>query len=138
MTELLMLPDHSKMSPNVHKIRQTERLEYIEKNILFKTQEEIAKDLQVTKKTIYRDIAKWKSKGGFEQFLETEFFELYGIEKRENPSRALDRIIYLMSKQVVNQTNININVSNQINELIKISREAECKPQSNATPSATT
>ena len=86
------------MSQNVSKIHQKARLDYIEENIIFLTQEELATELNVSRKTIQRDIDKWKQKGGYQRFLTKEFFELYGKEKRENPSKALDRILYLMGK----------------------------------------
>lgn len=114
------------MSINVHKIRQNQRIEYIEKNLIYQTQEEIAQELGVTKKTIYRDIAKWKAKGGLNQWLEKEFFELYGKEKLKDPSAALNRIMYLMGKQIQQAPTINININKQINELIQISREPTC------------
>jgi len=80
------------------KLRQKARIEYIEKHILFETQEEMSEFCGVNRRTIARDIDKWKQKGGYNRFLIKEFFELYGKEKIENPSRALDRILYLMTK----------------------------------------
>ena len=111
------------MSLNVAKLSQKARLQYIEKNIIFQTLDEIAENCGVNPRTIDRDIKKWKAKGGFTRFLEKEFFELYGIEKRQNPSAALNRIMYLMGKQIQQPPNVNINISNKINELIEISRE---------------
>ena len=52
------------MSQNVTKLRQKARLETIEKNILFLTQEELAKQCGVDRRTIARDIDKWRLKGG--------------------------------------------------------------------------
>ena len=88
------------MSQNVAKLNQKARTEYIEQNILFKTTTDIAKDCQVTRRTIERDISKWKQHGGFDKFLDREFFELYSIEKLKNPTRALDRIITLMIRRI--------------------------------------
>jgi hypothetical protein len=88
------------MSQNVAKLNQKTRLEIIENELLFKTLEEIAEECKVTRRTIDRDIRKWKDRGGFDRFLEQEFFQLYGIEKRVNPSRALDRIITLMIRRM--------------------------------------
>ena len=86
------------MSLNVPKLRLSERLEYIEKNILYQTQQEIADELHVTRKTIQRDIIKWKNSPRFTNFLNKEFFHLYALEKQQNPSKALDRIMFLMTK----------------------------------------
>jgi hypothetical protein len=88
------------MSQNVAKLNQKARTDYIEQNILFKTTTDIATDCKVSRRTIERDITKWKQKGGFDRFLDREFFQLYGTEKLTNPSRALDRIIALMIKRV--------------------------------------
>jgi hypothetical protein len=85
-------------SENVAKIKSKARLAYIESHILLETQQEMADACGVERKTIERDIDKWKKSGGYKKFLFKEFFELYGIEKRENPSRALDRIVTLLLK----------------------------------------
>jgi DNA-binding CsgD family transcriptional regulator len=93
----LMSQNESKTTP---KLRQKERLNLIEKRILFKSQEEIALELGVSRSTIERDIERWRNKGGFKRFLYKEFFPLYGQEKLVNPSRALDRIMYLLGKEM--------------------------------------
>ena len=93
------------MSQNVSKLRYQERIAYIEKNLIFQSQEEMATELNVTRKTIQRDILKWKANGGFDRFLHSEFFELYGIEKRKDTSRALDRIITLMIRRIPESEN---------------------------------
>jgi hypothetical protein len=87
-------------SLNVAKLNYKARIQYIEQNILFKTLDEIATECRVNPRTIDRDIVKWKSKGGFDRFLDKEFFTLYGQEKLQNPSRALDRIVTLMIRRV--------------------------------------
>jgi hypothetical protein len=91
---------HEQMSQNVAKLNSKARTEYIEQNILFKTTTDIAKDCLVSRRTIERDITKWKAKGGFDRFLDREFFSLYSQEKLTNPSRALDRVITLMMRRV--------------------------------------
>lgn len=91
-----MSPEHLYLNPK-------KRREIIRDNILFHTYEDIASKCGVSKRTIIRDINKWKSEGGFDQFLIKEFFELYSLEKRENPSRALDRVIMLMTKRMENR-----------------------------------
>lgn len=92
-------------SENVSKINQKARLTYIETHILLETQQEMANACKVDRRTIERDVDRWKKNGGYKKFLFKEFFELYGIEKRENPSRALDRIITLLLKE--SQDNLN-------------------------------
>lgn len=114
------------MSFNVAKLNQKNRMDYIEQNILFKTLDEIAQDCNVNPRTIDRDIQKWKDKGGFDRFLQKEFFELYGIEKRQNPSAALNRIMYLMGKQLQRPPTLNFKIGKLVNELITISRETTC------------
>jgi hypothetical protein len=93
------------MSQNVAKINQKARTEYIEQNILYKTTTDIAEECGVSRRTIERDISKWKKKGGFDKFLDREFFSLYGKEKLTNPSRALDRIITLMIRRLPENEN---------------------------------
>jgi phage regulator Rha-like protein len=112
------------MSQNVPKLRQTARLQTIEKNIIFLSQEELAKTCGVDRKTIQRDIEKWRKKGGFKRFLIKEFFELYGKEKIENPSLALNRIMTLLlreeNKPATDTQTVSIKTS--IEQIIKFSR----------------
>jgi hypothetical protein len=88
------------MTLNVAKLNYKARIQHIEQSILFKTLDEIANECGVNPRTIDRDILKWKQKGGFDKFLDREFFQLYGQEKLTNPSRALDRIVTLMIRRI--------------------------------------
>lgn len=88
------------MSLNVTKMRQKARLLYIQDHVLFKTYDEMSKDCGVDKRTIIRDVKRWQETGGFDAFLTKEFFQLYGIERHTNPSKALDKIIFLMSRRM--------------------------------------
>ena len=116
------------MSQNVPKLRQTARLQTIEKNIIYMTQEELAESCGVDRKTIQRDIEKWRKKGGFKRFLVKEFFELYGKEKLTNPSLALNRIMTLLLREESKQEPLGqvTSVKTQIEQIIKISRVEEC------------
>jgi glutathionylspermidine synthase len=88
------------MSENVAKANYKARIQHIEENILYKTLAEIAQECGVNPRTIDRDIVKWKANGGFDKFLDREFFQLYGKEKLTNPSRALDRVVTLMIRRI--------------------------------------
>jgi DNA-binding XRE family transcriptional regulator len=114
------------MTQNVSKLRQQLRLQTIEKNILFMTQEEIAKECGVDRRTIERDIEKWRTKGGFKRFLVKEFFELYSKEKLVNPSLALNRIMTLLLKEETKQDETDgktISIKTSMEQIIKFSRE---------------
>ena len=119
------------MSENVSKLRQKLRLQTIEQNILFMTQDEIAKECGVDRRTIERDIEKWRKRGGFKRFLVKEFFELYGQEKRVNPSLALNRIMSLLlreeSKQEVD-TGKTISIKTSMEQIIKFSQGFNADP----------
>jgi DNA-binding XRE family transcriptional regulator len=118
------------MSQNVSKLRQQARLQTIEKNILFMTQEDLAKECGVDRRTIERDIEKWRKKGGFKRFLVKEFFELYGQEKRVNPSLALNRIMSLLLREenkVEEGTTKSFSVKTQIEQIIKFNSVEECR-----------
>lgn len=120
------------MSQDVPKIRQKERLLYIEKNLLFQTQEELAEELHVSRKTVQRDIEKWKAKGGFKRFLIKEFFELYGQEKVRDPSQALNRIMTFLIREEAKEalTGPTTSIKTEIEHLIKISRVEICNNSS--------
>jgi hypothetical protein len=125
------------MTENVSKLNQKARLAYIEAHLLFETQAEMAVACKVDRRTIERDIVKWKQGGGFDRFLEREFFQLYGKEKLQNPSRALDRIVTLMIKRIseTEQVTSQPKISNPVNELIEISRVEPCSNNSEQSPS---
>ena len=88
------------MSLDVAALSYKARIKKLEHSLLFKKLDEIAKDCNVNPRTIDRDIVKWKAAGGFDRFLDREFFELYGTEKLKNPSKALDRVITLMVRRM--------------------------------------
>ncbi len=124
------------MSENVPKLRQKARLQTIEKNILFMSQEELAQQCNVDRKTIQRDIEKWRKNGGFKRFLIKEFFELYGKEKLENPSLALNRIMTLLLREETKQQDTNtesISIKTQVEQIIKFSRARNANPPTTPT-----
>ncbi len=91
------------MSQNESKTKADFRTEYIEQHFLFETQEEMAKKLGCSRSTIERDLKEWRENNGMYHFLYREFFELYGLEKRKNPSRALDCILVLLLKTILDK-----------------------------------
>jgi DNA-binding XRE family transcriptional regulator len=110
------------MSQTVSKLRAKARMQKVEQNIIYMTQEELAKECGVDRRTIERDIEKWRRKGGFKRFLVKEFFELYGKEKLVNPSLALNRIMTLLLREESKQqegTTQSISVKTQIEQIIK-------------------
>jgi hypothetical protein len=76
------------------------RIKYIEANMLFMTQEEMAEHLKVSRMTISRDMVRWTNEGGLRRLLVAEFLYHYGKAKREtkNPLKLLDRIITILIK----------------------------------------
>lgn len=76
------------MSLNVAKLNYKARIHQIEENILYKTLDEIAQECNVNPRTIDRDIVKWKRTGGFDRFLDREFFQLYGSDFGFAPSAS--------------------------------------------------
>lgn len=60
----------------------------------------------VTKRTIIRDINKWRQDGGFEECLVDEFFRSYPNIKQEFPDKAFDRLCYLLGKTLTRKTEI--------------------------------
>ena len=75
-------------------LKQQARQKYIEENMLYMTQEELAKALNVDRSTIRRDLETWYNNKGFRQFIIAQFIENYGKAKtQEKPIKLLDRII---------------------------------------------
>jgi len=80
-------------------LTQKQRREKIKENIVTYTYSEIAKLCGVTKRTIRRDIERWKRQGGYDEFLTEQFFKLYGLVKTKNVEHAFDRICDLMRRR---------------------------------------
>lgn len=76
-----------------------QRREKIRDNIATLTYNEIADLCGVHRRTICRDIAKWKQEGGFDQFLLEQFFKLYGTLKLKDPKHAFDRVCDLLRRR---------------------------------------
>lgn len=119
------------MSQSVSKLRAKARMQIVEKNIIYMTQEELAQQCGVDRRTIERDIEKWRSKGGFKRFLIKEFFELYGKEKLVNPSLALNRIMTLLLREESTQTSSEgkvLSIQTRYNQIITFSRDIDADP----------
>ena len=102
-------------TPKTIQVKQEARIEYITKHMLFKTQEELAKDLKVSRKTIGRDLTSWYDTNGFKDFILAEFLENYGKAKlTEKPIKLLDRIITMFKHLPPQQ-------QHELEEQIKIS-----------------
>jgi DNA-binding Lrp family transcriptional regulator len=106
------------MTQDVPKLRQNERIAYIEANLIFQTQEEMAKELGISRKTINRDLERWRNRGGLKRFLLKEFFELYGKEKIRDTSKALDRIVTLLTREIVKEDDQTKQVNKVVVEVI--------------------
>ena len=83
-----------------------QRRHVIKEHILTKTTPQIATLCGVSKRTIVRDIRKWKNEGGFEELLYDEFIRLYPTIKQTYPEKAFDRLCYLLGKTVTTRTEI--------------------------------
>ena len=100
----------------------------------------IAEKLGVDRKTVYNDFMEW-AKSEQASYLQVEWMQPYEVMKQEDPQTAFDALTKLMMKLLEkqakvefnltqnNQTNIQVDISNEVNELIKISREENCKPK---------
>lgn len=80
-------------------LSQKQRKGKIRDTIATHTYDEIAQLCGVTKRTIRRDIAKWKDEGGYDAFLMEEFFKLYGLVKVKDVKHAFDRICDLIRRR---------------------------------------
>ena len=76
-----------------------ERKNVLRKHLTTCTFEEIADMCGVSYRTIQRDVDRWQKKGGYDQFLLKEFFELYGVIKLQDPRHAFDRICDLLRRR---------------------------------------
>ena len=59
---------------------------------------QIAEICGVRQETISRDMRKWKQTGGFEEWLNEEFFKLHSSVKQAEPTNAYQTISRLLEK----------------------------------------
>ena len=70
----------------------------IKENIFKTDYQGLAQLCGVTKRTIIRDINRWRQDGGFEESLMDEFVATYPNMKDEFPEKAFDRLCYLLGR----------------------------------------
>lgn len=77
----------------------SKRLEVIQKELpKGTTHEEIARLCGVTRRTIERDIAEWRAEGGFERWLQDEFFRLHDKVRSDDEKTAYKVIARLLER----------------------------------------
>jgi len=74
-----------------------ERLEIIKVNI-GSSYKELAKLCKCSYSTLFNDMAKWRKQGGFEDWLQEEFFDLHTIVRNESPEIAYKIVAGLLGK----------------------------------------
>lgn len=68
--------------------------------------------------TIVRTVNKWRDEGGFEELLFNEFTEVYPIVKAENPDKALDKVVYLLARNITRKAEIKTDTT--LNEKMEV------------------
>jgi hypothetical protein len=99
----------------------------------------IAKKLGVDRSTVYEDFDAW-AKSEQTKYFQIEWLQQYKLMKDDDPQTAFEALTKLMMKLLEKQAKIefsltqnntttyNVDISTQVNELIKISRTEEgCK-----------
>jgi len=107
----------SQMSPK-------QRRQIIRENIIQKTTKQIAVMCNVTKRTITRDILKWKQEGGFEEFLMDEFLKSYPHIKETFPEKAFDRLCYLLGKTITQKREVKQDIDIQEKQEVIVTLES--------------
>lgn len=89
------------MSLNVPKMKRSKRIQKL-KTLLPKgrTIEEIAGECGVDEKTIDRDLKAWMNKGGFEDWLNKEFFRLHRKAEEEDVLEAYKAVVRLKERYI--------------------------------------
>lgn len=81
------------------KLSHKQRKRIIRENVVTHTYPELANLCGVTRRTIERDIERWRREGGYDAFLLEQFFKLYGIVKVKDVFKAFDRICDLLRRR---------------------------------------
>lgn len=96
------------------------RRQVIKDNILHCSYEELATKCGCSKRTIVRTINDWRNEGGFEELLFNEFTEVYPIVKAENPDKALDKVVYLLSRNITRKAEIKTEQKTEHTERLEV------------------
>jgi len=96
----------------------------------------IAEQFNVTVRTIYRDVDEWM-KSNLGSYLMVEWLQLSAEMKESDSAEVFQAITKLLLKYVEKQTKVEVNInqtsqidiSSQVNELIRIGRETPSPPQ---------
>lgn len=124
------------MSPSGVKLNPAERLEVIRRTFTRgQTQKEIAEICGCTVRTIKRDLDKWRTSGGFEKWLEAEFYRLHNIIQEEDPKLAYREVAKLKAKTMTDKTEVKAEVDGAFNLIVafrpshekRCSEDADCK-----------
>jgi len=106
------------MLPKRKCLPEEARRQVIKDNILHCNYEQLATLCGCTKMTIVRTVNKWRDEGGFEELLFNEFTEVYPIVKAENPDKALDKVVYLLARNITRKAEIKTDTT--LNEKMEV------------------
>ena len=110
------------------RLSQSKRMEIIKQELpKGTTQEEIARLCGVTRRTVARDIQKWKADGGFEKWLQVEFFKLHNEIKEGEPSQAYRVVARLLERTLTRK--VEANLKGSTNLVVRISPGLEGRPK---------
>jgi hypothetical protein len=88
---------------------QIKRLEIIKQELPKGTAKgRIAQLCNVRRETISRDIRHWKQSGGFEEWLQEEFFKLHSMVKQGEPTKAYQIIARLLERTLTRKVESHI------------------------------
>ena len=90
-------------TPYTHK----ERLAIIKLN-LGKPYSELMVLLKCSQATVTKDMAAWRASGGFEEFLQQEFFALHELVKKSNPEVPYKMVSTLLGRLLAKKVEANV------------------------------
>ncbi|MHA2393233.1 MAG: helix-turn-helix domain-containing protein [Promethearchaeota archaeon] len=99
------------------------------------THYQIAQRCGVKRETISRDLIKWRNTGGFEEWIEQEFFRLHGFVNSDPiSSEAAYRVVAgIKKKSITKKIVTNLEAAKKIEYRITIVDELKTKGESNGT-----
>lgn len=86
----------------------------IKENIFKTDYQGLANLCGVTKRTIIRDINRWRQDGGFEESLIDEFVATYPNIKENFLDKAFDRLCYLIGRQMTRRMKVKEEISERL------------------------
>jgi len=93
------------------------------------TQQQIADMCEVSRKTISKDIKKWRESGGFEEWLQEEFLELHREVKGDDVKTAYKEISKLVARSMTQKSEAKVEAKTEHKVNVSFHQDMKDEPE---------